>query len=298
MTRIIIELDAAEDIKNRFESLIQKSQKIGSADFKNLIRPRTGFLDKSEKIVFECIEEKPGQSKQEIVNSLVNKSINSLSRGPVFKAFKSLDKRGMIVEKPDTSNVQKHLLYVNRENLIIQVEQEIKNFKKTYLKLIKRADIEYKKKLELTEDELKKSSRPELDLSESYSEGVANGLVKIFKQFVTNYSLKAIFEWREEIKDIESLNRLYLTVFQSLNEMFSELTKYVPFDIENEHGRIEYFQEGLKYSLDDAKIYSEMIPEFDERNIGSEFDSVMSILFRSLKMHMTWKDYRDRLNEV
>jgi hypothetical protein len=57
-------------------------------------------------------------------------------------------------------------------------------------------------------------------------------------------------------------------------------------------------QEGLKYSLDDANIYVEMIPTFDECNIGSEFDSVMSILFRSLKMHMSWKDYRMGLNEV
>jgi hypothetical protein len=299
MTQIIFELDAIEDIKNKFESLIQKSQKIDSTDFKKLVRPRTGFLDKNEKIVFECIKEKPGQSKQDVVDSLDSaKPPKNLSRGPVFKAIKNLHNRKMIIQKPDGSNVQKHLLYVNNESLIVQVEKEINDFKKTYLNLIKKADKEYKKKIELTEDELKKSKRPDLDLAEFYSVGVTEGLLKIFKQLVTNYSLKAIFEWREQIKDLESLNRLYLIVFQNLNEIFSELIKYVPFDIQDEHKRVEYLQEGLKYSLDDANIYVKMIPIFDERNIGSEFDSVMSILFRSLKMHMSWKDYRDWQNEV
>jgi|GEM_PF-2922682 hypothetical protein len=308
MGRIIIEFDAIEDIKNRFESLIQKSQKIDSTDFKKLVRPRTGFLDENEKMVFEYIKKNPGQSKQDVVNSLKNQDVvdsfksikppkRTLSRNPVFDAITSLRERGMIIQKPDPSNVQRHLLYVNNENLILQVEKEIKDFKKSYLKLIKRADEEYKKKLELTEDELKESRRPDVDLPEFYSVGVSDGLIKIYKQVVTNYCLNAIFSWPQEIKDIESLNRLYLTVFQSLNEIFSELIKHVPFDIQDEHKRIEYLQEGLKYSIDDAKMYVGMIPEFDEYNVGPEFDPVMSNLFTILKMHMNWKDYRSGLNE-
>jgi hypothetical protein len=134
--------------------------------------------DKNEKIVFECIKEKPGQSKQDVVNSLDSaKPPKNLSRGPVFKAIKNLHNRKIIIQKPDGSNVQKHLLYVNNESLIVQVEKEINDFKKTYLNLIKKADKEYKKKSELTEDELKKSKRPDLDLAEFYSVGVADGLL-------------------------------------------------------------------------------------------------------------------------
>ena len=136
-----------------------------------------------------------------------------------------------------------------------------------------------------------------LDIANLYSAGVANGLTDIFRQLIISYSLDAIFKWPQEIKDIESLNRLYLTVFQSLNEIYSELVKYVPFDIQDEHKRVEYLQEGLKYTFEDAKMYVKMIPEFDEYNVGPEFDSVMSNLFATFKMHMTWKDYRDGLDE-
>jgi hypothetical protein len=293
MARIIFELDAIEDIKIKLDSLIQKGQKIDSIDFKKLAKPNTGFLDENEKLVFRCIKENEGQSGQDIVNSLENAPPGeSLSRKPVFNAIKSLIKRGMVVSEPDVRNRRKLRLYVNRGNLIIQVEKEIKDFRNSYLKLIKRADEEYRKKLDLTVDQLRKSKRRDLDIV-----GVADRLTDIFRQLIISYSLDAIFKWPQEIKDLESLNRLYLTVFQSLNEIYSELVKYVPVDIQDEVKRIEYLQDDLKYTFEDAKMYVEMIPEFDEYNLRSEFDSVMSNLFRTFKMHTTWKDYRTGLNE-
>jgi hypothetical protein len=299
MPRIIIEKDAIEDIKNKLDSLIQRGQKIDSTDFRKIVRQRTGFLDENEKLVFKCIEKREGQAKQEVVDSLTNAPPpNSLSRIPVLNAIISLESREMIRIKPDPLNSQKHLLYVNKENLIIQIENDINNFKRSYLKLIKRANEEYRRKQDLTEDQLKKSKRPDLDIAEFYSVGVTDGLTKIFKQLIINYALNAIFKWREEIKDLESLNRLYLVVFQNLNEIFSELVKYVPFDIQDEDKRISYLQEGLRYSLEDAKVYQEMIPEFDSYNVGPEFDAVMSNLFTAIKMNVNWKDYREgRLNE-
>ena len=86
-------------------------------------------------------------------------------------------------------------------------------------------------------------------------------------------------------------------LFQSLNEIFSELVKHVPFDIEDKHERLEYLQKGLSYSFEDAKMYADMIPEFDEYNLGTEFDLVMSDLFTASKMPMKWKDYRAGLDE-
>jgi hypothetical protein len=290
MSRIVFELNEIEDVKNKLDSIIQRGQKIDSSDFKKLVKQRAKFLDKNELMVFKCIEKKEGQSKQDIVNS----PEISISRGPIFKALKSLiEDRKMVIDKPDPSNSQRLLLYVNRDNLIIQVEHDIKNFKRSYLKLMKRANEEYNKKQVLTLDEIKKSKRPDLDIDEFYSTGVASGLIKIFKQLIINYSLHAIFKWPQEIDDLESLNRLYLTIFQSLNEIFSELVKYVPFDIQEEQSRIEYLQEGLRYSFEDAAAYQNLIPEFDEYNVGPEFDAVMSNLFTAIKMNLNWRDYRE-----
>lgn len=81
-------------------------------------------------------------------------------------------------------------------------------------------------------------------------------------------------------------------VFQNLNEIFAELVKHVPFDINEERKRIEYLQEGLHHSYDDAKTYANMIEEFHEYGLDTEFDLVMSDLFAASKMPMKWKDYR------
>jgi hypothetical protein len=55
MARIIFDLDAIEDIKNKLGYLIQSGQKLESSDLKKLIRQKTEVLDENEKIVFEYI---------------------------------------------------------------------------------------------------------------------------------------------------------------------------------------------------------------------------------------------------
>jgi hypothetical protein len=72
---------------------------------------------------------------------------------------------------------------------------------------------------------------------------------------------------------------------------YYECYKYVPFDIEDINERVKGFQDDLRYFYDDANMYVNMIREFDEYNLGTEFDSVMSDLSTASKMHMTWKDY-------
>jgi hypothetical protein len=295
MAQIIFDLEAIQDIKNKLESLIQRGQKMDSVNFRKLTEQKHVDLDEKEKVVFKFITDNPGKSKQDIVNAL----IKTISRGTVFRVITNLVRYQMVIERPDDRNRQKLRLYINRGSLILQVVKDIKNFKRSYLNLIKRANEEYKsrKKQDLTGDELVKSKRQDIDISEIYSWGIDEVLTKILKKLIMSYSLNAIFVWPEKIKDLESLNRLYLMVFQSLNEIFSEHVKYVPFDIEDKNERVKGFQDDLRYSYDDANMYVNMLREFDEYNLGTEFDSVMSDLFTASKMHMTWKDYRTGLNE-
>lgn len=72
---------------------------------------------------------------------------------------------------------------------------------------------------------------------------------------------------------------------------YGECYNYVPFDIEDINERVKSFQDDLRYFYDDANMYVNMIREFDEYNLGTEFDSVMSDLSTASKMHMTMKDH-------
>jgi hypothetical protein len=83
----------------------------------------------------------------------VNALVAIRSRGQVFDIIKKLVKSEMVIQRFDDTNIQRHQLFVNNGSLMVQVEKDIKNFKRSYLKLIKRANEEYRKKQNLREDE-------------------------------------------------------------------------------------------------------------------------------------------------
>jgi hypothetical protein len=295
MSNIIFKVEEIEDIKKRLESIIQRGQKIDPSHFKKLVKQnRTEipkFLDEHETKVFEYIRNNPGTSNQDVVNALKG----TRSRGPVYNIIAKLEDYGLVIERPDNANVQRHQLFENKESLIIRVENDIKNFRKSYLKLIKGANLEYQK-LDLRGHVLGSGQTHISD--EVYSMIIDRyyDLTRIFEELVKGYSMKAIFEWPEKVKDSESLNRLYLMVFHMLGEIFSEHVKYsIPFDIQDEHKRIGLLrdmQDSLKNSLEEPKTYLELIRNFNKYNWSTEFDAVMSDLFTALNTGIEWKDYR------
>ena len=186
-----------------------------------------------------------------------------MSRMTVFKKIKNLVKYKMVVER---SSGRKVLLFVDNKSLIIQEENNIKNFRKSYLNLLRKANLEYKTNLDLRGHVLESGQTHISDDVYSTIIDRYDDLTTIFQELVKGYSLKAIFEWPEEIKDRESLNRLYLKVFHMLSDIFSEHVKYsIPFDIQDEHKRIGLLrgmQDSLKNSLENPYPYRESSPKF------------------------------------
>jgi predicted nucleotide-binding protein (sugar kinase/HSP70/actin superfamily) len=127
--------------------------------------------------------------------------------------------------------------------------------------------------------------------------GVSAQLVFILKHLIMSYSLYAVFEWPQLIRDDESLNRLYLTVFQTLNNMLSELGKKVPFHLKKMEERLEYLKKDIMFLYQESKEYEQIVLEFHEYGIDKELDSVMSSLFSALKMPIKWADYRTAIEE-
>ena len=83
----------------------------------------------------------------------------------------------------------------DNKSLIIQEENNIKNFRKSYLNLLKKANIEYKTNLDLRGHILESGQTHISD--EVYSTIIDryDDLTRILEELVKGYSLKAIFEW-------------------------------------------------------------------------------------------------------
>jgi predicted transcriptional regulator len=290
MSRIIFELEEIEDIKKRLESIIKRGQKIDSSDQKILVKRNQTvlpkFLDAYEAKVFEYIRNNPGSSKQDVVDALRG----TRSRNPIFTIIEKLVEYGLVIKRTDNTNALRHQLFENKESLVVQVENDIKKFRRSYLNLLKRANLD-------SSSYQKKKHEPGELSPIVYSVSIDIKLTRILEKLIMGYSLKAIFEWSEEIKDPETLNRLNLMVFHMLSEIFSEHVKYSnPWNIQDEREKIVLIRDGFQNNNREI-IYGDLIHDFDKYNWNSEFDSVMSDLFKALNMGRNWKEYRESLTK-
>ena len=291
MAQIIFQLDELEDLKNRLESIIQRGQKIDSNEFKKLVKQNQTdlpkYLDPYEREVFQFIRNSPGTSNQDVVDAGIR------SRGPVYKIINNLVKYDLVIKKPDPTNKRRCQLFEKKESLIVRIENDIKNFKRSYLNLLKRVNQDYQKKRNLRSIDIELGSRRTRVTPEIYSVYVDIHLETILEQLIKGYAVRAIFEWPEKIKDSESLNRLYLMVFHMLGEIFSDHVRYSnPWDIQDEQEKVKYIHEGLQDRFGEVTIYQYLIRNFDKYNWNTEFDLVMSDLFTALNTGRKWKDYR------
>lgn len=85
--------------------------------------------------MLDFIEGHPGLSKKQIVDSPEIIS-NVGTRNPVFRYLSNLEEYGFLRIIPDESNSQIHHVFINDENRIIRVIQDMEEFEKSYLSLL------------------------------------------------------------------------------------------------------------------------------------------------------------------
>jgi predicted transcriptional regulator len=275
MTTIAIESQKIDDIKSQLEELVRNGRKVEFDDDKRHVRERMEPLDKIENDIIKYVKNSSGTSKQGVVDNV------DYARMTIYRAIERLENYGIIVVELDKKNKRKHRLSISDKSLISSVMNDIESFKKAYFNLIRIASKCYKK----------------MDNKELYSQTISDNLISILKHLITSYSLYAVFEWSNIIRDSEGLNRLYLTIFQSLNEIFAELSSSIPFHLKETDKKIEFLKRDLMSLYGEFEIYEHMITEFHRYGLDMEFDTVMSNLFMASKMPRDWGDIRAGMEE-
>lgn len=287
MAKITIESQNIDDIRNQLEKLVQNGQRVESDANKRHIQQRIEPLDEIEQVIQEYVEKNPGTSKEGVV-----KNVN-YARVTIYRAINRLVDYGVITVELDKKSNRKHRLYVNDASLIVSVTHDIKKFNKSYINLIKTAARVYKNMVTRSDPKYVGI----LGNALLYSQTVSDNLITILKHFITSYSLYAVFEWPKTIKDTEGLNRLYLTAFQSFNEIFSELANYVPFHLRERSEKIQYLNRNLMSLYGEFEMYESIITNFHRYDLDMEFDIVMSNLFTGSKMPREWREIRTAMEE-
>lgn len=275
MTRVILEIERLNSIKKQLETLIEKSQDVKPDNQKKLVKQKTSFLTEKEKRIFDFVKNNDGTSKQAVVDHFKNNKM--YSRVPVFRGIETLVKYRMLMVKVDNKNSQVHHLYINNQNLIASVQEDIALIQQSLCNLMSKSTQIY--------DELEKRVKRNTNNSESIRRmgnidlKTTSFIVRYFWHLISTYAWYAIFEWPQQIKDTEVLNRLYLTVFQKMQEVLNDIEKYVPFGVTEKAEKTEsklpkYIQIYLRFQADELKGH------FHENGLDVEFDMLMDTLWK------------------
>jgi hypothetical protein len=276
MTRIFLEREKLNNIKKELEMLIENSQEAKYDIQKSLAKQTTSFLPDKERRILAYVKKNQSISKQGVVGYFNDKSKNkdTYSRVPIFHGIENLIKYGMLTVKADEKNSQVHRLYVNKQSLVLSIQEDIKTMKEALLKLMNKSAEIYRDSERVLQDS--SNSTEAVIQSMEFDLDNTSFIVQIFKHLISTYAQYAIFEWPRQIKDKEVLSRLYLTVFQQLQEILSDIERFVPFDATKQK-RPRYLQTYLKLYPGEFK---QLISHSQKYHLDDEFDTLMDVIWR------------------
>jgi hypothetical protein len=161
-----------------------------------------------EEEIIKYIIDNEGCTKTEVTYHMER------TKGPVFAShettsniIKTLEKDGKIIVRPDKSNSQKHLLYINRKNEFNILNSKITELETLSNKLSK--IISYRLKVK----KLKRSQRSILDsISKEYFELIHLAQLTIYTEITSTAN-----RIENSIKSREDQETLYLQLTQTLN---------------------------------------------------------------------------------
>ena len=125
--------EEVQRIKKCVDDALKNSISLSSAE-KISVRPEKSDLDEKEKTILDYIKNNPGVIKQTVVDVFKNKV--GYSRKPVLKIVNKLERYGLIIIRPDKVNPRKHHLFVNNENALVLLIENLDSFKQNYFTII------------------------------------------------------------------------------------------------------------------------------------------------------------------
>jgi hypothetical protein len=248
-------------------------------------------LTEIQKAIINYVKQNPGSSKQAIVDNL-----GMSSRGPIFTNIQRLNDWGIIMYKKNEANRQTYKLFINSENLIVGLVDDMESYKKSFFRLSRHVT-------DLPD------SVP-IDLKNSIKMLFAVMLLKIHICFVISYFLTALFRWPIIARsDKETLNKLYSIFFSNVHDLqfefvnsinrlsntdFESIGKWIVLGM-NIQKPIEEMAQSILYMSHKANEHSQYSFLFKEGGQGKELESVMDIVWKNSKDFLSFKDVNGKV---
>jgi hypothetical protein len=135
MKRTSIDAEELKSIGSRLISLAEKSISTRDVTNQRSIYSEYRFSNK-EQLVFEYVKKHPGTIKEDVV-----KNVHEYSRVTILNTISTLEKEGIIHVEVDEHNSKKYHLFINDQNVLASLTQDLDYFQESFFNLVKETKI-------------------------------------------------------------------------------------------------------------------------------------------------------------
>jgi hypothetical protein len=264
MTKVLIEKSQLEAIINSINSLLRAEDKGFTIPTLESIH-RSYNLDDKEQSVIEYLSKNPGNTKEQIVTGCREK----YSRITTLKVINGLLRNGTIIKQENNKSKKRiYALYVNYQDVVISLREDLKLFEHFYSELLDHARPIIKKLLSEYKDN--KDKKSEFD-------NLIEAIIGPYKYLCIMYITSDLFLWNRRPLDNDTLHRKFAILFETVKKIHLELVKIVPGDKSEQLVRQLLFDRS--YGFNESHIML-MLTTFKEYGLSQDAEAVVDILWK------------------
>jgi predicted transcriptional regulator len=263
MTKIIIEKKELEAMKNKIDSLLRKAE---DTSFPTpTLEPIHEIYElnenKKEKLVIEYLNKNPGSTKEQIVSGCET----TYSRIPILNAISGLLDKGLIINRENNSKKGTYLLFVNHQDKVISLREDLKLFEHFYSELLDHARPII---IKLLADY--KNKKSEFD-------NLIEAIIGPYKYLCMMYITSDLLLWNKRPLDNDTLYRKFTILFETVKKIYHEIIKIIPDDKSELIAAQLLFDRS--YGFNESHIMRILIT-FKEYGLSQDAEAVVDILWK------------------
>jgi hypothetical protein len=243
-------------------------------------------------IIIEFVVNHQGCTAEIIVDGVKDQ----MSRTLVFSTLKGLLQDHILED--NKVNRRNHRYFVNRNNLLYSVTQELNEFEEKSVRWVGSMKDKYTSAIVLA-----KKTNLHADYRKAEDIGIFAWLTlkTMVTDLVYTYTAVALSKWPKQSKDREFLEKLYATVFSKFHRIISRLSKIIIFFEDVSPETAEAIRQMPRSAARDIEAFRYSWEGLRDRHLDStEFDDLMNMVWKiglDDDEQPNWKDVLENPDE-
>jgi predicted transcriptional regulator len=263
MSKILVDKDELKGLRDNIDYLLETGKQ-SFAIFTQQPIYESYDLEKREQLIIEYLNKNPGSTKEQVVNGLEK----NYSRMPVLNTINKLLEKGLIIKEKDKNRKRTYHLFVNYQNIVTSLREELAAFKHFYFELLDQAIPVINNLLKDEGEEVKSLQYWNL----------LNALIYPYKYLCIMYITSDIFLWHRRPLDNDTLHRKFEIFFKTTKQIHSKLLEIWP-DSESESIVVSPILFSSSFGFSKSYI-EEMLERFEEYGLSDSVEPVLDVLWK------------------